>query len=277
MEFLRFGSSIPGSYWGCCAVDIIQNFKQDPDAPASIQLVSGDGGMPLTDAAGGSRFLGMTEHEVFKARLRINTFNLGDKPNHTFFAILTASQISYDPGKKWLAILKEEGFEFVRAIDNSVYTGASLGEIGEGSPHINYIFALYRNIGKGAIKDPFQPPAAWVELDTAGPHLVNEPWRYLEEHQRESLVEDARSYHKIRWEAIGPVKTYTEKELEDANVPVTYAGKRSTYPQQEKATRLAAEAQNGVVPAANPFASVPLPSSVVSADVDEDDLEDVDF
>lgn len=270
MEFLRFGSSIPGSYWGCCAVDIIQNFKQDPDAPASIQLVSGDGGMPLTDAAGGSRFLGMTEHEVFKARLRINTFNLGDKPNHTFFAILTASQISYDPGKKWLAILKEEGFEFVRAIDNSVYTGASLGEIGEGSPHINYIFALYRNIGKGAIKDPFEAPAAWKALEGG----VYEPTDYIND--RDTIVANHREVHRQRWETIGPVKTYTEKELEDANVPVTYAGKRSTYPQQEKATRLAAEAQNGVVPAANPFASVPLPSSVVSADVDEDDLEDVD-
>ena len=44
MEFLRFGSSIPGGYWGCCACCIIQNFKFDPKAKASIQLVSGDSG-----------------------------------------------------------------------------------------------------------------------------------------------------------------------------------------------------------------------------------------
>ena len=47
MEFLRFGSSIPGSYWGCCAFDIIQNFgAYDPDDPLSIEMVDGE---DLTD------------------------------------------------------------------------------------------------------------------------------------------------------------------------------------------------------------------------------------
>lgn len=249
MEFLRFGSSIPGSYWGCCAVDIIQNFKQDPDAPASIQLVGGDCGTPLVDDKGGSKFLGMTEHEVFKARLRINTFNTGDKPNHTFFAVLTASQIAGTVGKKWLAILKEEGFEFVRAIDNSVYTGEKLGEIGEGTPHINYIFALYRNIGRGAVADPFAPPKAWTDLTT----VINEPLELIGAAERKALVEGQRQYHKARWEAIGPVKTYTEAELEAAGVPVTYAGKRSTFPQQPKASRLAAEGSKPKKQNADPF------------------------
>lgn len=273
MEFLRFGSSIPGSYWGCCAVDIIQNFKQDPDAPASIQLVSGDSGTPLTDSNGKSRFLGMTEHEVFKARLRINTFNMGDKPNHTFFAVLTASQISYDPGKKWLAILKEEGFEFVRAVDNSVYTGASLGELGEGSPHINYIFALYRNIGKGAVIDPFTPPKEWTDLGFTVPEL----YQSLDTETINHIVRDQRTYHKQRWEAIGEVKTYTEEQLAAKNVPITMAGKRTAYPQQSKEARLAAESKNGVVPASNPFVSTPLPSqaAVSTGVVIDDELEAV--
>ena len=209
MEFLRFGSSIPGGYWGCCAVDIIQNFKFDPDAAASIQIVSGDAGTPMMKN-GELVFAGKTYREIFETRLRITTFNTSDMPNHAFFAVLTQEQIDGNFGKKWLAILREHGFEFVRTVSNSVYTGPTVGS--GGTPHPNHIFGLFRNIGKGAIADPFTPPAAWTALP--------EPKSDLE-----------------IWEASSPTKTYTEAELEVAGVPITYAGLRSKFPPQLKAKR----------------------------------------
>jgi hypothetical protein len=115
MEFLRFGSQIPGIYHGCCAVDIIQNFKVDPDAPASIQCVHGDSGVSL------NAFLGLTYHEIFLARLRCGTFSQKELPCRAFFASMTADQLKTENGKKWLAILRENGFEFIRAVHNSVY------------------------------------------------------------------------------------------------------------------------------------------------------------
>src|SRR3546814_2376648 len=88
MEFLRFGSSIPGGYWGCCAFDIAQCFKQNPDDKASISVVNGDGGFPMMDGKG-VLFLGTTWHDLFKQRLRINTFDTKDNPNHGFLVVLT--------------------------------------------------------------------------------------------------------------------------------------------------------------------------------------------
>src|SRR3546814_13783293 len=107
MEFLRFGSSIPGGYWGCCAFDIAQCFKQNPDDKASISVVNGDGGFPMMDGKG-VLFLGPTWHDIFKQRLRINTFDTKDKPNHGFLVVLTDWQLKNEPGKSWLKILKEE-------------------------------------------------------------------------------------------------------------------------------------------------------------------------
>jgi hypothetical protein len=134
VEFLRFGSSIPGSYWGCCACCIIQNFTVEPDGPASIELVEGDGGTPL------GRFAGKTYHEVFRQRLRYGTFSAKDMPNHAFIAILSKTQLGSAIGKKWLAILKAEGFEFLRTVNNSVWNVE------------NYIFILVRNVGPNAVK-----------------------------------------------------------------------------------------------------------------------------
>src|SRR3546814_3229716 len=130
MEFLRFGSSIPGSYWGCCAVDIIQDFKQPPDGKASIQVVDGDGGNPLR-----GKFFGPTWKDIFLQRLRIGTFADRNMPNHGFLAILTDWQIKSKPGSDWLKILKEQGFEFIRTVDNSVYSGGitlTLDTLGAG-------------------------------------------------------------------------------------------------------------------------------------------------
>src|SRR3546814_8591595 len=69
MEFLRFGSSIPGGYWGCCAFDIAQCFKQNPDDKASISVVNGDGGFPMMDGKG-VLFLGPTRSEEHTSELQ---------------------------------------------------------------------------------------------------------------------------------------------------------------------------------------------------------------
>jgi hypothetical protein len=208
MEFLRFGSSIPGSYWGTCSTCIIQNFKVDPDAPASIQLVCGDGGEPL-----GDQYLGKTYREIFEGRLRIGTFSDSSMPNHTFLAIMTSTQINSGNGYKWLKILHENGFEFIRAFDNSVYSGEDLYDEDDpvDSENPNYLFGLFRNIGQGRIQDPYHPPHAWKEL---GPEQHND------------------EYHLKRWEEIGYPVIYTQEELKSEKIPVTMAGLRSKFPQQ---------------------------------------------
>lgn len=241
MEFLRFGSSIPGSYWGCCAGDIVQNFKVDPDAKASIQLVNGDGGQPqLID--GKFSFVGGTYRDIFKNRIRIGTFNLQDMPNHFFIAVLTHSQIATKGsiGHKWLEILKEEGFEFIRTVDNSVYTGnevvKEVGEKSDVSSHPNYVFALFRNIGKGRIEDQFTPPKAWTDL----PVVVKEVNDVLTSEAKAEMQASQETYALERWNA-GKTVFVNEATLEKNGVPVTYAGIRSEDKQELKSVR---EARN---------------------------------
>ena len=234
MEFLRFGSSIPGEYWGCCAVDIIQNFKQDPSTKASIQLVSGDGGGGCT-VGGELAFLGPTLEDIFWQRLRVSTFGSGDTPNHAFLAVLEESQISGGVGLKWLKILKQAGFEFIRTIDNSVYTGEKIG--GSGSAHRNYIFGLFRNIGNGKVEDPFTPPKAWTDMDK----VIPEPWEFLNnggfDGTLTDLAEEQRKKHTEIWNAHGPTRKMKESEVVAAGAPVIMAGLRSEFPQQKKDVR----------------------------------------
>ena len=261
MEFLRFGSSIPGSYWGCCAVDIIQNFSAGhPDDKASIEVVCGDGGQPI-----GNYFLGKTNREIFEARLRIGTFSDSDLPNHAFLCVLTESQIGYGNGLAWLKVLKENGFEFIRAVDNSVYSGSSLSDqesngyddeyYDEEYSSPNYLFGLFRNIGKGKIANPFQPPSAWAELDVGvleTCNFVGEPKERIDltyEHLQQSRDE----FHLKRWNEIGPVKFYTKEELKAEGVPITFAGRRSEFPQEPEATREQKQQAKGEVKPA-PFA-----------------------
>jgi hypothetical protein len=226
MEFLRFGSSIPGSYWGCCAVCIIQNFNFDPDEKSSIQLVDGDGGYPM-----GDKFAGPTYKDIFLQRLRIGTFSDTDMPNHTFLAVLTEYQVTNETGKKWLALLKEHGFEFIRTVDNSVYTGQSLE--GTRSSHKNYLFGLFRNIGNGKIENPFEPPKAWTEL----PSVIPEASCHLDPDTQATITVMQSERHREIWDRIGPAKFLTKAEVEAAGAPVILAGQRSQFPQEPEKTR----------------------------------------
>jgi len=259
MEFLRFGSSIPGSYWGCCAMDIIQNFKVYPDAKVSIQIVNGDGGTPQTNSKGQALFVGMTYKEVFLHRLRFGTFSTSNMPNHGFLAILTQWQLENSPGKEWLEILKEQGFEFIRTVDNSVYSGDyTIKEAGEGctSAHPNYLFGLFRNIGNGAIKDPFTPPKAWTDLAA----VVPEAWENIPDG-----VELNTAVQKVQLEVYKKLpssKFYTEDEVEKAGVTVTYAGLRSLRPQETKSKRQSKEGKDKLIKTKSNAFPAPVSASV---------------
>lgn len=226
MEFLRFGSSIPGGYWGCCAMCIIQNFKYDPDEKASIQIVDGDGGLPI-----GDKFAGLTYREIFETRLRIGTFSSRDMPNHGFLAILTKWQVNSNLGKRWLKILRENGFEFIRTVDNSVYSGENLASdpLNSQSNNENYLFGLFRNIGCGAVQNPLEPPKAWSDLDSVG---CKQAVDFLTPSQKKKVQESQAKLHRKAWDKIGEPKFYTRAQVEEARVPVTLAGQRSKFPQE---------------------------------------------
>lgn len=254
MEFNRFGGTIPGTYWGCCAVDIIQNFKFDPAAKASSQVVSGDGGGALM--VGGSKlaFVGPTYADIFRNRIRFGTFNTSDMPNHIFLAVLTESQVQGSYGAAWLKILREEGFEFIRATDNSVYTGASLR--GRSSSHPNYLFGLFRNITGSRIKNPLAPPAAWTALEKVIPEACD----FLDDATQKKIADGQTAYHKDRWSK-GKTVFMTEDELVAAGAPVMLAGARVPGSQPElkssREARVAAQqARSASKPAAAPFAAV---------------------
>lgn len=223
MEFLRFGSSIPGTYWGCCAVDIIQNFKVDPDEKSSIQLVSGDSGVAL-----GDKFAGPTYRDIFKQRIRIGTFSDREMPCHIFLAVMTSDQISGGHGAKWLKILREEGFEFIRATANSVYVSNS---------RPNYLFGLFRNIGGHKLDNPFLPPKAWTDLDSPFP-AGREPYQILNAAvDTDELAKELSAMQQAHWDAAGPPTFLTRKQVEEAGAPVILAGQRSRYPQQSVENR----------------------------------------
>jgi hypothetical protein len=200
MEFLRFGSRISGTNIGCCAFDIIQGFDYDPDAKASIQIVNGDGGCPCTKD-GKQLFAGPTYRDIFWQRLRSGTFDQRDMPNHGFLAIITTQQLEGKSAPKWLAILKEAGFEFIRAVDNSVYSYTT-------EVHTNYLFGLFRNVNDRGL-DPFAPPKAWTKLP-----------------------ENTLTQKEV-WDKIGPPKFLTEEEVRKAGAEVYLAGTKGDIPKRK--------------------------------------------
>lgn len=252
MEFLRFGSSIPGAYFGCCAVDIIQQMNCNPDAKASIQVVDGDSGSPIQNDNHENIYLGKTNREVFLSRLRIGTFADSDMPNHGFLVVLTADQIRNQYGKKWLAILKEQGFEFIRCIDNSVYTGEGLAPEKHTNPHKNYIFGLFRNVGAGTVEDQFTPPKEWTDL----PSVVPEAWQQISDPRK--LTTEIFDAQLPLYNALTSATFYTAKELTDAGVTPMLAGVRSDKPPRPLETKKEPSA-----PA--PFSAVPAVADLATA------------
>ena len=265
MEFLRFGSSIPGSYWGCCACCIIQDFQQRPDDKASIQLVFGDVGTPITNSSGESLFAGPTYRDIFWQRLRYGTHGNRDMPDHTFLAIMTQDQIQSNTGAEWLALLKEAGFEFIRTMDNSVYTGTATIDGSRPEPdetddedyyddeeccssHPNYLFALFRNVGSGAIDDPFTPPPEWTDLE----QVVPETWQRYSNSEMTTFAKEVQDKQLELYNNLPKGQFLTETQLTKDGVPVTLAGLRSENPQELKSHRDARKPKAPAKPA--PFA-----------------------
>lgn len=232
VEFLRFGSSIPGSYWGCCAADIIQNFKVDPDEKASMQLVNGDGSQPILNSKNEMLFVGKTYREIFESRIRFGTFDKRDMPNHAFFAILSSSQVNSAIGKKWLAILKENGFEFLRRVNNSVWNVD------------NFIFVLIRNVGPNKCADMFTPPAAWSKLDS----VVPEPSSLVD---AKALTEEITEAQTAIWNKSPKATFYTQAELEKDGIPIMLSGRRdpANQPQTLEQRKASDEAKGKVAQA----------------------------
>jgi hypothetical protein len=56
---------------------------------------------------------------------------------------------------------------------------------------------------------------------------------------RKQLTTDQAKVDKLVWDKIGPAKTYTQKELEEAGVPVTLAAIRTPFPPQGPTARKA--------------------------------------
>jgi hypothetical protein len=157
-------------------------------------------------------------------------------PNHVFLAVLTEQQIRGGVGLKWLKLLKEQGFEFIRTTDNSVYSGPELLKPSVSrSPHRIYLFGLFRNVGAGAVENPFVPPAEWTALDK----VVPEAWEKLSD--TAELAVGQQEAHTKLFKKLPKNKWMTEDELEKTKTPITLAGRRSQYPQEFKTDREAKE------------------------------------
>lgn len=221
MEFSRFGSSIPTRYWGCCCADIIQDFNKDPDAKASIQLTDGDGNSPIT-RDGELAFAGPTYKDIFETRIRIGTFGTRDMPNHAFFAILTASQCNSAVGKKWLAILKANGFEYLRTVNNSVWNVN------------NHVFALFRNVGPNKLANAFTPPSSWTNLPTVVPEAYQSDLSTAD--KRKDFTKQTMDALTPVW-AAGTTVIRKESDIVAAGAPVVMGALRTEFPVELKASR----------------------------------------
>ena len=191
VECVRFGARIGGSGIGCCAIELFQNFDHDPDAEYIEGIHCGDGLSPIMK--GDAQYaVGPTNRDAFEQRLRIGTFGTNELPDRTFFVALSKHQVNSGTGKRWLAILKEHGFEFVRVTNNSVYTGSKVTVDGAETPSGQspvYIFALFRNISTARIEDPFEPPASWKEL----PEPTKTPREIWNEGKKELIFIDPKT------------------------------------------------------------------------------------
>lgn len=166
IECLRLGARRGGEGIGCCAMDVIQGFNNSPDAICPQQPhFDGDGWSPSFHPDGKGQLCiggeGITNEQAFLSHITHGSFTPEPEPDHGFVCVLTDSQCSSSTGKKWLAILKREGFEWVGCTSNSVYAGY----------HPNHVFMLLRNTHEhmedSELEQLKHPPKAWEELPEA--------------------------------------------------------------------------------------------------------------
>lgn len=198
IECLRFGARRGGDGIGCCAVDVIQGFGNPPDAICPQKpFYDGDSWAPVF-YSGTSRQLcvggeNITNEQAFLAYLTHGSFTSEPEPDHAFIAILAKEQCEESSsGKKWLAILKREGFEWVGCTSNSVY----------GECHPNHIFMLIRSththMEDSEIESLKRPPQIWDELPKPT-ETPEERYRYL--------CDIFRSYHTPATEEVTKAQT----------------------------------------------------------------------
>lgn len=160
IECLRFGARRGGTGIGCCAVDIFQGFSRDPsDTRPDIILRQGDTWNYLNNyGEDGVKAVSGTNEEVFLSYLYHGTMDYSKASDHAFLAILTDEQINSSTGRRWLEILKREGFVWVGATSNSVYC----------EYHPNHIFMMIRStreyMDDGEIMALKEPPEYWKGL-----------------------------------------------------------------------------------------------------------------
>lgn len=161
IECLRLGARRGGIGIGCCAIDVFQGFSNHPDAACPpIPFFEGDSWTPHMDCNTNKQLhMKGTNAEVFRAYLAHGSFTPYPEQDHAFIAVLTEEQIHNSIGRSWLKILKEEGFEWMGAVSNSVYS----------EYHPNHIFILIRNTRDYMDDEELEmlkkPPQAWTELD----------------------------------------------------------------------------------------------------------------
>ena len=165
VECLRFGARRGGEGIGCCAVDVMQGFNNDPDAKCPQQpFFDGDSWFPVEHDDGGQLCVGgddITNEQVFLSYLTHGSFTPEPAADHGFIIILSGDQIHSSVGQKWMKILKREGFEWVGCVSNSVYAEC----------HPNHIFMLLRNthnyMEDEEIESLQHPPEFWSALPEA--------------------------------------------------------------------------------------------------------------
>lgn len=161
IECLRLGARRGGDGIGCCAIDVFQGFSHPPSAERpDVLFRQGDSRQPVIDySTGKAAFITGTNEDHFLSYLKHGTMDTEAQPDHAFFAVLTDEQINHSTGREWLKILKREGFVWVGATSNSVYS----------EYHPNHIFMLIRSTMEHMEDDEImalaEPPQYWQELE----------------------------------------------------------------------------------------------------------------
>jgi len=173
IECLRFGARRGGEGIGCCAIDVLQGFSNDPDEMRPpIPFFDGDSWTPIMKNNGKQLALEGTNEEVLLSYLAHGSFTQEPVADHGFIAVLTEKQVCSSTGKKWLKILYREGFVWAGAVSNGVYS----------EYHPNHIFMLLRSTNENMEDDEIEalqsPPSFWQSLQ--GEERASPAQRYRE-------------------------------------------------------------------------------------------------